>query len=29
VPLFDDVGHVSLLSRLDEMYAELRELAGR
>jgi pimeloyl-ACP methyl ester carboxylesterase len=29
VHLFDDEGHVSLLSRLDEIYAELRELAGR
>lgn len=29
VHLFDDEGHVSLLSRLPEMYAELRELAGR
>jgi pimeloyl-ACP methyl ester carboxylesterase len=29
VHLFDDEGHVSLLSRLPEMYAELRELSGR
>ena len=28
VHLFDDEGHVSLLSRFDEMLAELRELAA-
>lgn len=28
VHLFDDEGHISLLSRLDEMLAELRDLAG-
>jgi pimeloyl-ACP methyl ester carboxylesterase len=28
VHLFDDEGHVSLLSRLGEMFAELRQLAG-
>jgi hypothetical protein len=26
--LFDDEGHLSLFTRLDEMLAELRELAG-